>query len=427
MIELFDAEVLRAIFSTRVIQEYRRGIHRSPGVDATVSKYLEFRSLADIEYNHQLTAAIRRTAEALAPRDATDVQHSWCNNVRALCQAAITHCHPETLLCLLGSEQDWSSAWNYNEFMKTVIERDTLVGAAYIGKIEKVREILASSGDAQRGSTFGYPLQCACSGGHKDIAILLLEHGADVNHGKAILGDVALELGHPFNFGTPLQWACLGGHEDIVRMLLEPKYELSTSHSDYNIAALQAARGGHFNIVSLLEGTVAGKMRRGNLLLEATKYGQLDFVRTLLNDEASLVPNLKSALKRSLREAANRGHHQIVRLLLVHGVKADYGNLWTSFSVASRGGYERVVRLLLDQGTITNTWPDMLVPAASKGQAHIVTFLLESRVDVTSEGYLDQIVYALKAALSAGYESVVRIIVDHGISMEEVVHESSPR
>ncbi len=383
--------------------------------------------MADSKYNNRFTAGIRRAAEALVVKDDTQVQDSWYNNVRALCQAAITHCHPETLLCLLGSEQDWSSSWNDNGLMKTIIERDILVGAAYIGNIEKVREILASGGDAQRGSLFGYPLGCACSGGHKDIAILLLEHGADVTHRKATTGDAALKLCHSFNFGTPLQWACFGGHEDIVRMLLEPKYGLSTSHSEYNIAALQAARGGHFNIVSLLEGMVAGKMRRGNLLSEATKYGQLDFVRTLLNDEASLVPNLESALKRCLREAANLGYHQIVRLLLVHGAKADYGSLWTSFLAASRGGYERVVRLLLDQGTITTTRPDFLVPAASKGQVHIVTFLLGNRIDVSSEGYLDQIFGALKAALSAGHESVVRVIVDRGVSLEEVSRESSPR
>ena len=420
--------MLRAIFATRVIHNYRCGILRGPGVDATVSKYLELRSLADSKYNNQLTAAIRRAAEALVVRDDTDVRTSWYNNVRALCQAATIHCHPETLLRLLGSsEQDWRSIWKDNEFMNTAIERDTFVGAVYIGNIEKVREMLASSGDAQRGSIFGYPLQCACSGGHKDIAILLLEHGADVNHGESTLGNVTLELLRPFNFGTPLQWACLGGHEDIVRMLLEPKYDLSTSHSECNIAAIQAARGGNFNIVRLLEGKVAGKMRRGKLLLEATKYGQLDFVRTLLNDEASLVPNLESALKLSLHEAANRGYHQIVRLLLVQGAKADYGSLWFPFSVASRGGYERVVRLLLDQGTITNTWPHILVPAASNGQVHIVTFLLESRIDVSSEGYLDQLVHALKAALSAGHESVVREIVDHGVSLEEVFRESSPR
>ncbi len=263
------------------------------------------------------------------------------------------------------------------------------------------------------------PLQCACSGDYKDIATLLLEHGADINRGV------------PWPFSTPLHSACLGGHEDTVRLLLEPKYKLSTSNYAIHIAAVGAAQSGHLNIVMLLLERAAPKLiQRAELLSEASKFGHKDFVRKVLDNEAFSIPRLDSALTRSLHEAANRGYHQIVRLLLAHGINGESRSLWGPFYAASRGGYERVVRVLLKHRADTELWRRILVPAASNGQAHIVFLALESRADFDLKRCNDQSVRALKAATRKGYESVVRVFRNYGISLEsleEILDGSSLR
>lgn len=288
----FDAEVLRASFATRVTQDFPRDIQSHRGVISIVSRYLESRSLADSNNSNQLIAAIRRAAETLAVGIGMHTQHTWRKNIGSLCKAATIYCHPETIYCLLDLKENRSCAWNNNESMTSIMkiqdEMDVFVGAAYTGNIAKVREMLASGCDAQRGSGFfRSPLQCACSGGHKDIVLLLLEHGADVNHGKSYWGDLCSETYYPERFGTPLQSACLQGHEDIVR---EPRYKLSKS--EYHIAALQAARGGHSNLVMLLLGKAAPEtIQREYPLSEASKYGQKDFVHMVLNKKAFRMPD----------------------------------------------------------------------------------------------------------------------------------------
>lgn len=405
--EDFDAEVQHAIFATRFNEYFPwHDIRPESGANSMLSRYYESRCLADSRNSNQFTGVIRRAAETLAFGIDLDTQYTWGTNVYALCQATTIHCDPIEIRRLLDSKEDRSSACNSNE--SRTDEMAVFVGAAYTGNIAKVREMLASSRDVQHKSRFIVPLQCACSGGYKDIVRLLLEHGADIN------------CGHPWTFSSPLHSACLGGQEDIVRLLLEPKYEISISKYGFHIAALGAARGGHLNIVMLLQEKALGMIETDLLLSEASKYGQKDFVRKVLDNEAFSIPRLESALTCSLQEAANRGYHQVVRLLLAHGANGEDGSLWGPFKAASRNGYERVVRVLLEHRADTEKWPRILIPAASHGQAHIVAFLLESRVDVDLKSWSYQAVRALKVATKEGYESVVRMLVDHGVNLESV-------
>ena len=149
-------------------------------------------------------------------------------------------------------------------------------------------------------------------------------------------------------------------------------------------------------------------------------YGQQDFVRKVPSNATFSIPGLEYALSRSLREAASRGYHEILRLLLAHGAYAEDDNFWAPFGAASRGGYDRVVRLLLKHRPDTSGWPNLLSPAACKGQTHIVSLLLESQADLNLERCSDQAVRAFKVAKREGYESVVREFGHHRISLESL-------
>ena len=323
------------------------------GGEVIVPKYLESRSLAGSGDSNQLLTAIRRTAKTLVVGDGVDNQHTLNKNISVLCQAATIHISCEEVLPLLDPKKHGIDPWTYfkplSSNAKLEDEMDAFLGAAYMGNIVKVHEALASCSDVQRGSRFfGYPLQCACSEGHKDIVIMLLEHGVKG------LREVPSKNYYPVGFGTPLQSACSGGREDIVRLLLEPKYKLGVSNFEYFDSTLRAARGGHLDIVMLLLEKAAPrtmlKDNLENLLAEASKHGQKDLVRTFVEHKSFTATYFEVSLKLSLSAAAEQGHLDLVQLLLAQDAKGEYGDLWTPFFNASEKGFERVVRLLLEVG-----------------------------------------------------------------------------
>ena len=386
-----------------------------------VPRYLESRSLAGSEDSNQLLTAIRRTAKHLVVGDAVENQHTWDKNISALSQAATTHLSSKEVLRLLDPENQWVDPWTYYKPLssdaKLEDEIDAFVGASYIGNIVKVYELLWSCPNVQRGSRFfGYPLQCACREGHKDIVIMLLEHGVT---GLCDAPSDAYDLA---SFGTPLQSACSGGHEDIVRLLLDPKHKVSVSDRHYYSAALRAAQGGHLDIVMLLWEKAAPKTyfkgHLGNLFIEASRHGRKEFVRIFIERESITLPNFEFYLRLSIIPAAEQGHLDVVRLLLAQDAKGGYGGLWDPFFYASRQGFERVVRLLCEHGANTTDWENILYPAARAGQAHIVNFLLENRATLSPKGYGNHAVLSLRRAMKEGHEAVVRVLNHHGISLE---------
>ena len=423
--ESFEAQALRAIFTTRVIRDCQNYHICRLGGEVIVPKYLESRSLAGSEDGNQLLAAIRCTAKSLVVSDGVDSQHTWNNNISALCQAATTHLSYKEVLRLLHPKKDGIDPWipykPPSSNTKIEDEVDAFVGAAYIGNVVKVHEALLSCSDVQRGSRFfGYPLQCACAEGHKDIVIMLLEHGVKG------LRDVPSRRYGSIGFGTPLQSACSGGREDIVRLVLDPKYKLSVSDFEYYDSALRAARGGHLDIVMLLlqkgaPRTIA-KQPLLDVVQEASRHGQEDFVRNFVNHKPFTVEHFGVALRFALAAAAAYGHFDLVQLLLAQDAKGEYGNLWSPFFHASRQGFERVVRLLLEHGVDTTEWPSIISPAATAGQAHIVSFLLENQATLSPNGYGSDGVLALERALKGGHQAVVHLLNDHGISSAMVEH-----
>ena len=388
-----------------------------------VPKYLESRSLARSEDSNELVTAIRRVAKNLVVGDGEDNQHSFDKNISALCQAATICLSYPDVLRLLDPKKDGIDPWRYYKPLtlssnaELADEMDVFVGAAYLGSIVKVRESLLSFPNGQRRSKFfGYPLQCACRKGHKDIVTMLLEHGEGLRNSPFRENGLV-------DFGTPLQSACSGGREDIVRLLLEPKYKLRVSNSEYFDSILRAARGGHLDIVMLLlqkgaSRTIA-KQRLLDVVNEASKYGQEDFVRNFVNHIPFTVEHFGVALEFALAAAAGYGHLNLVQLLLAQDARGRYRDLWIPFQEASQQGFERVVRVLLQHGAGTTEWPHILIPAAIGGQAHIVSFLLENRATLNPNGYGADGVQALRYAMVGGHEAVVRVLNHHRISVEE--------
>lgn len=90
------------------------------------------------------------------------------------------------------------------------------------------------------GMTYiGSPLQCAAKGGNSEVAQLLL-YQPEAN------------LTTRVSEGNPLSVAAFAGHTNVVRTLLEPQYCCIGNIEAYGEAVLQAARGGHQQLIELI-------------------------------------------------------------------------------------------------------------------------------------------------------------------------------
>jgi ankyrin repeat protein len=148
--------------------------------------------------------------------------------------------------------------------------------AAEFGKRD-VAEVLIAHGanvNAREGYRGYTALFLAARRGNKDVAELLLAKGADVN--AKTDGDHT----------TPLHWAALNGHADVVKLLLannanvnvEAKYDGTPLHS--------AAMGGHKDVAELLLSSGAEINARNNNgnhtpLYNATRYKHNDVAEFL--------------------------------------------------------------------------------------------------------------------------------------------------
>lgn len=146
----------------------------------------------------------------------------------------------------------------------------------------------------------------AALGGQDTMILLLVEQG--------------LELQNEGVFGTPLRAACIMCHESTVRLLLK----LGASPHD------------------------SGSL--GEPLQAAAMQGHISIIRILLNSGAN-VNNRGGLYGNALQAAAYRGHPKAVEILLDAGADVHQKGMSRDvFHPASEGGYEGVVRLLLDKG-----------------------------------------------------------------------------
>ncbi|KAJ5927146.1 Pfs NACHT and ankyrin domain protein [Penicillium verrucosum] len=166
----------------------------------------------------------------------------------------------------------------------------------------------------------------ASRSGHKDIARLLVESGADVNHHYPLThasrnghGDMVkflLEKGADIHHGSPLAGAASRGHEAILRLLIN-----NGANVDKGCPLRLASIGGHETVVEILIESGAD-INKGHPLAEASKRGHEAIVNLLLSrgadanaqDQAGVTP---------LLYASEKNHGAVVKLLIDYGADVD--------------------------------------------------------------------------------------------------------
>ncbi|TRY57576.1 hypothetical protein DNTS_023504 [Danionella cerebrum] len=134
-----------------------------------------------------------------------------------------------------------------------------LMEAAQEGHLELVKYLLAAGANVHATTATGdTALTYACENGHTDVADVLLQTGADLEHesegGRTPLMKAA-RAGHlatANNDHTVVSLACAGGHLAVVELLLAHGADPTHRLKDGSTMLIEAAKGGHTNVVSYL-------------------------------------------------------------------------------------------------------------------------------------------------------------------------------
>jgi ankyrin repeat protein len=249
------------------------------------------------------------------------------------------------------------------------------------------------------------PLYYAAELGHREMAQLLLDQGADVH---------ASEI-------SPLQAASHRGHASIVQLLLDQGADVNASRGFEGAALYLASKGGHRAVVQLLlekgaDVNATGDYN-GNALQVASERGHASIVQLLLDQGADV--NVSGACEDNPRvgncpEAVTFRARS--RLDQKEFVNLSGGDRVNALYLASKGGHSAVVQLLLEKGADVNatggSYGNALQGASAEGHEAVVKLLLNHGADMpyAQGGHFTS---ALEAASADGHEGTVQLLRKH--------------
>ena len=242
------------------------------------------------------------------------------------------------------------------------------------------------------------PLHAAIHSDHPDIALLLLERGANQ------------EIWSSWE-QTALYMASSRGHADVVRWLIDRGADLNAECDDWDA---------DFNEVWLTP-------------LRAAIRGDHSDIALLLLERGADSETLRSVDQTALCMASSRGHADVMRSLIDRGAdlnakSRDRGEdglevEWTPLHAASYKGHRDTVILLLERGADPETrssWEQTALHVASSREcADIVRQLISHGADPNSESEFGAPLYA------ASYyrrPEIARVLLEHGANPDALGH-----
>ncbi|KAF7914964.1 hypothetical protein EAE99_010385 [Botrytis elliptica] len=285
-------------------------------------------------------------------------------------------------------------------------------------------------------------LEEAVRRGHANMVKVLLEKGAETEHGRienitplmitVIHGDVnlaklLLEYGADIDcrnssHETPLVIAMYKGHLDMIKLLLEHGADINCRDSTNQTPLMMAAFQGNLETVKLLLEKGAeidyGGSENNTPLMIAVDYKLVIIAKLLLEEGAEV--NIKTGVNNTpLMQGSRTGCLDMVKLLLKKGAKVDYRgqNNRTPLMIAALHGHKDVVELLLENDAEVNcvdfSDETPLVNAAAGGNMSILSLLLGkgAKFDCKEKGFAS----ALFSNSRYGGEEMVEFLLQNGM------------
>jgi len=258
------------------------------------------------------------------------------------------------------------------------------------------------------------PLCVASEAGRRDIVEVLLEHHADV--------DLARRQTH----ATPLNFAALEGELEIVRALLHHGATVDCPDLNGWTPLMSGSRYGHSDTVQLLiqrGATVDYPDYRGwTPLMVASQHGHLDIARLLVQSGAAVdSPNYQDWTP--LMSASRYGHLDIARLLIQSGAAVDSPNNrgWTPLTLASGSGHLDIVQFLIQHGATVDSYnhkgETALILASRHGYFHIAQDLLDRGAAINAQN--NDLETPLHLASAVGNLNIVELLLERHADIDK--------
>jgi len=238
----------------------------------------------------------------------------------------------------------------------------TIYDVTWLGDVTRVRRLLEENPSLANDTTNTYrepALFAAIREGHSATAELLLDNGADLN--------VKDRYKEP-----PLHAAAYPGHKDMVALLISKGADVNQKGPHGELALHLASAKGHSQITQLLveAGTeINTHTDKPRMDMNGVAEGNADVIHECLRYLADEAEAMRSGLQirglirlafaaedTPLHSAAQRGHKEIVELLLANGADVNVTNRWgqTPLHYAVVFRHEEVVKALLNAGADPN-------------------------------------------------------------------------
>ncbi len=313
-------------------------------------------------------------------------------------------------------------------------------------KLEEVRALLDANprlveAAAKWPPDGSCPLHSAAASGNLEIALLLLDRGANVNAARGGDGQ------------TPLHVAASNGREEMIRLLLARGAEISATtkegftplheaatHQRVAVAALLLDAGADVNaagkagitplgVIALAEAYAPQAQRekvapmaallrqRGGKLgiIGSAVAGDLETVQGILRSSPEALGTRGMGWMTPLHAAALGGHATIAKALLEAGAPVNPPGVASPLTCAAGKGHLEVVKLLAEGGADVNATDadggTPIIAAAYGGHTEVVTYLWNRGAKLADKEGRNALISAAKGAQA----NMVRMLLDMGM------------